>query len=134
MPRTCYLLPAFLALIVTLRLESSGTLAMTTTTHSPYEPLAALTTPFVAPSSCAHIYWRSDSKDDIITSGMLDSTNPIESCYPPRYFSSTMGALFKYYSPAVCPSGWTGSIVVDEDWYWQITRKPGETIAFCCPR
>ncbi|KAK3369618.1 hypothetical protein B0T24DRAFT_681619 [Lasiosphaeria ovina] len=97
--------------------------------------LGALTTPFLAPEWCSRSFTvHPPHQDGAVTWGTryLDSSTT-RSCYPPGFETFNWG---KFYSPAVCPSGWTSA----GTWKDYGTRKildytplPGEAAIYCCP-
>ncbi|KAK0717550.1 hypothetical protein B0T26DRAFT_802651 [Lasiosphaeria miniovina] len=70
--------------------------------------LGALTTPFLAPEWCSRSFTvHPPHQDGAVTWGTryLDSPTT-RSCYPPGFETFNWG---EFYSPAVCPSGWTSA-------------------------
>lgn len=56
----------------------------------------------------------------------------VSSCCPSSQpYTYDWGWMTSYYSPGVCPSGYRGCDPPGEP--TQLSTKPGETIAFCCP-
>ena len=88
------------------------------------EPMASLTTLFSAPSTCsALITWDGA----LLWQGGIFQTND-PNCFPTS-FASIFGS---WYSPGVCPYGWTSAGSVSGT--AGLATIPTETNALCCPR
>jgi|SRR3569833_574156 len=90
------------------------------TAHGGTQPAAAMTTPFYFP--CGKKFYDFSGKKDLYF-------NP--ACAPPNfidYWWSSVG----YYSPALCPSGYT---IGCERWHFEQgpTVEPTETAMMCVP-
>ena len=85
--------------------------------------LGPLTTTFVAPPSCttsfSHLYVI-DGKGAVVAGPVTAN----EDCFPPAY----QNARYYYYSPGVCPSGYTAACSTTES-----IGTLTQTIATCCP-
>lgn len=100
--------------------------------HGGTVPLAALTTVFTPPCPTS---W-------IITSSKQASQYPAfptggpASCDPPDWDRNIADKAFQYYSPAICPSGFTvGCFVTDARTTEGFPAiEAGETAAYCVPR
>jgi len=98
-----------------------------------------VTTVFTPPSWC---------RDEVITTndvrrtGSALSLADLMSCYPgPPIPSASRNSwsnypYYPFYSPAICPSGYSiaCSRLEDHDRSWDPLPRPGETAAICCPR
>lgn len=87
-----------------------------------------LTTTFTAPSSCAtatglYQIWSSDSSSYHYEQGPLAT---MAACFPSGYDS---GAKQQYYSPGLCPSGYTAACSSTE----VVSATATETAYTCCP-
>jgi hypothetical protein len=89
-----------------------------------------LTTTFTAPSDCSYI------SVDLVGSPIPTSTtyynyvgkvwpSPLR-CFPSGYPNAYSDRFSNYYSPGICPSGWTAYPTSD-------FPDPTETTALCCP-
>lgn len=92
--------------------------------------VGALTTIFTPPASCSDVITL------IITSGSTAAWKGVDdgrgdaSCGPPSYLS--MGIPdWTYYSPGICPHGWTSATRSGET---SPSTVGLETTAMCCPR
>ena len=100
--------------------------------HGGTAALAALTTVFTAPCPTSFI----------LTSSKLASQYPPfptdgpASCDPPNWDSNIADKAFQYYSPAICPRGFTVGCFVDDartsEGFPAI--EASETAAYCVPR
>src|SRR3569833_3440239 len=94
---------------------------MTSTSRDP--PQAALTTIFTPPAFCGGY---------VDASSWLTGPTSSSSCLPP--FHSGAGYYDEaYYSPAICPSGYTVDCTRFDDDQGP-TPLPSETAVICCPR
>ena len=126
------------------------TLIMTRTTATTWDgPLGALTTPFEVADFCPIIFQvtSSDGEPSEAATSLYwgdyymtwlptpYSTNP---CYPPSFSDNIFKTYFesyRFYSPGVCPSGWTSADSSRSDRnYRGLPTKSGEYAALCCPR
>lgn len=86
--------------------------------------LGPLTTTFTPPNDCTNeayqIYYVSDSTGNFYVQGPLD----VMSCFPSGYGSE----ITQYYSPGICPRGYTPALVTSETVGTTIN-----TIHTCCP-
>ncbi|KAH7394282.1 hypothetical protein BKA66DRAFT_438645 [Pyrenochaeta sp. MPI-SDFR-AT-0127] len=101
-----------------------------------WTPVGPLTTVFTPPASCLqHLYY--DAATTTVTLGKFGSQ---PECYPTKYWEEFWGSGIGYYSPAICPSGFTSACGR------QTSNNPGpgytvgpsvrsgETVVKCCPR
>jgi len=110
-----------------------------TSTFSRFAPhYGALTTLFTPALSClSDVY--GDPGLGISLGGLVgDEENDYSGCYPTQFFSSAVWIYAAYYSPGLCPSGWTSATdtsaaigFLSEE--LGQTPIPGETTAMCCP-
>ncbi|RDW80992.1 hypothetical protein BP5796_05690 [Coleophoma crateriformis] len=82
-----------------------------------------LTTIFTPPPSCSSLTYDGE----IIWCGQLSSTAGDHSCYP----SDFSRAWYYFYSPRVCPHGWTSAGSVSDA--GALVSVSTETNALCCP-
>ena len=119
------------------------TTAVTTTTASLYGPL---TTVFAPPTSCLHNYYGGDSRAPIIGGNLgYDGIWGIlhDECFPPNYNPNRVGLPVGWYSPGVCPSGYSVarvSTTPDDGLQTEYTYDrfatssvSDETTVWCCP-
>jgi hypothetical protein len=106
------------------------TLAMSSEPQQPRDPQ---TTPFVQPSICAELfttttvlaYPDSDGHHPTIEALVQDASDPrYPSCQPPGWAAKPTHYQY-WFSPAVCPSGWTA---------YSLRKLDPVTHAYCCSR
>lgn len=106
------------------------TLAMSSELQQPRDPQ---TTPFVQPSICAEIFTTttvlafpdSDGHQPTIEALVQDASDPrYPSCQPPGWAAKPKQYQY-WFSPAVCPSGWTA---------YSLRKLDPVTHAYCCSR
>ncbi|KAK0732270.1 hypothetical protein B0H67DRAFT_96467 [Lasiosphaeris hirsuta] len=88
-----------------------------------------LTTVFTAAPSCSSdfVYYGYSAGLDYVDR----DTYSASVCYP----LGRLNLLEVYFSPGVCPSGWTsGGYVYTTSFFWAPSLAPDETAAICCPR
>ncbi|KAK3389787.1 hypothetical protein B0H63DRAFT_519020 [Podospora didyma] len=110
-------------------------------------PLGALTTPFAGEFFCSN-YFQVTSYDgepsEAATSlhrgdiyDQLYPPYPTNPCYPSGFPDKVFTTYFDsywFYSPGVCPSGWTSADSSRSDRsYKGLTTKAGEYAVLCCP-
>lgn len=99
------------------------TIFKTTSTSLHMPPQAAATTIFTPPSFCGSY---------IDKSLWLTHYTTQSSCFPGEP-SIPGGMADVYYSPAICPRGYSVDCTATED-DLGVSFLPGETAWFCCPR
>ncbi|TLD11758.1 hypothetical protein PspLS_11670 [Pyricularia sp. CBS 133598] len=104
--------------------------------HGGTAPLAALTTIFTPPPSCATSTWLLTTTE-VPTEYPPFPTQGPSSCNIPRWEDNIDDGSYDFYSPAVCPSGFvvgpscTSVQVKTSDNFPKV--EAGETVAFCVP-
>ena len=89
--------------------------------HGGTPPAGAITSVFTMPPDCANY-----GAGRYIT---------VASCMPPEYFELYWTLNYGYYSPAICPDGYTGACPRNtQGWMTGPPIEQGETATICCPR
>ncbi|KAK3329432.1 hypothetical protein B0H66DRAFT_24641 [Apodospora peruviana] len=99
-------------------------MAATTTIADYWQPIGPLTTTYTEPEWCSRYFVRAGVDGETMFRGNF-LLAPIPTPAPPCAISGFVWG--GYYSPGVCPSGWT-SVGVPTD-----STLPGETASYCCP-
>jgi len=89
--------------------------------------LGPLTTVFQPPSTCFDIVTRWNEPENVIFHGIQGDPN----CYPGDVRVLGQAFVAYYYSPGVCPSGFTEACQDRGQWN---AGLPGITASLCCPR
>ena len=103
-----------------------------------------LTTIFTPPSSCFSNYYY-ESGDGYMLGAPFAGFIRRDECLPSQYFNASYGFPVAWYSPGVCPSGYTSvhNATTGDPFYQstlytnfspKITEVPGETTVWCCPK
>lgn len=100
-----------------------ATTLQATSTSSHIPPQAAVTTIFTPPASCGSWIDAYSWREDFTT---------LSSCFPGE--PSIPGAATVYYSPAICPSGYSVDCTAMENTNPRVSFLAGETGMVCCPR
>jgi hypothetical protein len=92
--------------------------------------IGPLTTTFTAPSSCTLISVELDGSPTPTSTTYYNYVgkvwpSPLD-CFPSGYPNAYTDRFSDYYSPGICPSGWTAYPTSD-------FPDPSETTALCCP-
>lgn len=109
-------------------------------------PLAALTTIFTPPSGCFQTYLITTTTHTLSaypSFSLLAADDPKTSCDIPNWSSNVGGKGYQYYSPAICPSGFTvgpgctitqgNGVAKTAQGFPAIDTARGETAAWCVP-
>lgn len=92
--------------------------------------IGPLTTTFTAPSSCSFISVELDGSPTPTSTTYYNYVglvwpSPLD-CFPSGYPNALTDRFNNYYSPGICPSGWTAYPTSN-------FPDPAETTALCCP-
>lgn len=99
--------------------------------------LGPLTTVFTGPTSClATTTLKPPGSNAYYVAAFWDD---VPACYPPGITPFNFHTIPQYYSPGICPSGWSPVTSVGGDWpttasdysIWAIPSKTN--VWLCCP-
>ena len=105
-------------------------------------PVAALTTIFTPPASCLNTlfveyYTQAQPPNNLGNTHLTLGLMPMSQCFPVSYLEEYWHSGVGYYSPAVCPSGYTSACdvlhVSTNGFLWGPSLLPSETAYKCCP-